>query len=111
MRASQTNDCVCRLDTHGREPRRIGESEQRIYLLNAREESPLYTPRERAALAWTGALTLIAETRAPDILCDEVRRHFDDKALVDPTALVGMTNLGNRPATSLRYDHPVNAER
>ena len=111
MRASETNDWICRLDTHSREPRRIGESEQRICLLNASEESPLSTSRERAALAWTEAPTLIAETRAPDILCDEVRRRFDDKALADPTAPVGMINLWNRPATSLRYGHPVDAER
>ena len=66
MRTSQINGCAYCLDMHSKELRRLGESEQRIYLLNAWEESPLYTPRERAALAWTEALTLIAQSHAPD---------------------------------------------
>ena len=63
----------------------------------------------RASLAWTDALTLIAETQAPDTVYDEVRRHFDDKELVDLTTLIGMINLWNRLAISLRYEHPVSA--
>lgn len=107
MRASQINGCAYCLDSHSKELRRLGESEQRIYLLNAWAESPLYSPRERAALAWTDALTLISQTHAPDALYEEVRRHFDDKELVDLTTLIGMINLWNRLAISLRYEHPV----
>ena len=107
MRASQINGCAYCLDMHSKELRRLGESEQRIYLLNAWRESPLYTPRERAALAWTEAVTLIAQTHAPDAAYTEVRRQFDDKELIDLTILIGMINLWNRLAISLRYEHPV----
>ncbi len=69
--------------------------------------SSLYTERERAALAWTEALTHIAETHAPDSAYDEVRRHFEDKELVDLTTLIGLINLWNRLAIGFRYQHPV----
>ena len=109
MRASQTNGCAYCLDMHSKVLRQGGESEQRLYLLSGWRESPLYSPRERAALAWTDALTLIAETQAPDAVYDELCRHFDDKEVVDLTTLVGMINLWNRLAISLRYEHPVSA--
>lgn len=109
MRASQINGCAYCLDMHSKALRRMGETEQRIYLLNAWRESPLYTPRERAALAWTDALTLIAETQAPDAVYDEARRHFEGKTLADLTTLIGMINLWNRLAISLRYEHPTDA--
>lgn len=102
MRASQINGCAYCLDIHSKVLRRGGESERRIYLLNVWQESPLYSQRERAALAWTEALTRIAETHAPDEIYDEVRRQFDDKELVDLTILIGMINLWNRVAISLR---------
>ena len=70
-------------------------------------ESSLYTKRERAALVWTEALTRIAETHAPDATYDEVRRHFEDKELVDLTTLIGLINLWNRLAIGFRYQHPV----
>jgi AhpD family alkylhydroperoxidase len=107
MRASQINGCAYCLDMHSKDLRRLGESEQRIYLLNAWQESPLYTPKERAALAWTDALTLISQTHAPDDVYEEVHRHFTDKELIDLTTLIGMINLWNRLAISLRYEHPV----
>jgi AhpD family alkylhydroperoxidase len=107
MRASQINGCAYCLDVHSRDARRNGETEQRLYLLDAWRESPLYSPRERAALAWTEALTLIAATRAPDEVYGEVRRQFDDKAIADLTTLVGMINLWNRLAIGLRYRHAV----
>jgi AhpD family alkylhydroperoxidase len=107
MRASQINGCAYCLDMHSKELRRLGETEQRIYLLNAWDESPLYTARERAALAWTEALTLISQTHAPDAVYDAVRPHFTSKELVDLTTLIGMINLWNRLAISLRYEHPV----
>ena len=107
MRASQINGCAYCLDMHSKALRKGGETEQRIYLLSGWRESPLYSPRERAALAWTDALTRIAETQAPDDVYDEVRRHFDDKEIVDLTTLIGMINLWNRLAISLRYEHPA----
>jgi AhpD family alkylhydroperoxidase len=107
MRASQINGCAYCLDSHSKQLRKGGETEQRIYLLNAWRESPLYSPRERAALAWTDALTLIAETQAPDDAYEEVRQHFEEKELVDLTTLIGMINLWNRLAISLRYEHPT----
>jgi|SRR5579871_1746194 AhpD family alkylhydroperoxidase len=111
MRASQINGCAYCLDMHSKALRKGGESEQRIYLLNAWRESPLYTPRERAALAWTDALTRIAETQAPDEVYAQLREQFDDKEIVDLTTLIGMINLWNRLAISLRYEHPVGGER
>ena len=79
MRASQINGCAFCLHMHSRDARAHGESEERLYLLNAWRESPLFTARERAALAWTEALTLIAETHAPDEVYEEVRRHFSEE--------------------------------
>jgi AhpD family alkylhydroperoxidase len=103
MRASQINGCAYCLDVHSRDARRQGESEQRLYLLDAWHESSLYTPRERAALAWTDTLTRVAETHAPDTDYEEVRRHFEDKELVDLTTLIGLINLWNRLAIGFRY--------
>ena len=107
MRASQINGCAYCLDSHSKELRKQGESEQRIYLLDAWRESPLYAPRERVALAWTDALTRISETHAPDDVYEGLREHFDDTEIVDLTTLIGMINLWNRLAISLRYEHPV----
>ena len=107
MRVSQINGCAFCLDMHGKDARRRGETEQRLYLLNAWRESPLYTPAERAALAWTEALTLIAETHAPDADFEELKKHFSDKEIADLTILVGMINLWNRIAIGMRNQHPV----
>ena len=106
MRASQINGCAYCLDMHSKALRQGGETEQRIYLLNAWRELPLYTPRERAALAWTEALTRITDGHAPDEVYAEACRHFDAKELVDLTTLIGMINLWNRLAIGLRYRHP-----
>jgi AhpD family alkylhydroperoxidase len=111
MRASQINGCAYCLDMHSKDARRQGESEQRLYLLNAWHESPLYTERERAALTWTEALTRVAETHAPDAAYGEVRRHFQDKELVDLTTLIGLINLWNRLAIGFRYQHPMEQAR
>ena len=106
MRASQINGCAYCLDMHSKELRRNGETEQRIYLLNAWAESPLYTPRAPAALGWTDDLTRIADTHAPDDVYAEVARNFQPKELVDLTTLIGMINLWNRFAIGFRYEHP-----
>jgi len=109
MRASQINGCAYCLSVHSHDARRNGETEQRLYVLPAWRETQFFTPRERAALAWTEALTLIAETNAPDDVYEEVQRQFNEKEIVDLTTLVGMINLWNRLAISLRYEHPVDA--
>ena len=106
MRASQINGCAFCLDMHSRDARRRGEPGQRLSLLDAWREVPLYSPRERAALAWTEALTLVAETRAPDGDYAELRRHFSEEA-VDLTTLVGLINLWNRLAIGFREQPPV----
>lgn len=107
MRASQINGCAYCLDTHSKDARKHGETEQRLYLLDGWHESPVYTPAERAALAWTDALTLVSETHAPDEDYEGLRKHFSDKEIVDLTILVGMINLWNRLAIGMRYVHDV----
>jgi AhpD family alkylhydroperoxidase len=107
MRASQINGCAYCLDVHSRDARRAGETEQRLYLLDAWEEASLYTPRERAALAWTDAVTRIADTHAPDDAYGALQAQFTDKEIVDLTILVGMINLWNRVAISFRNQHSV----
>ena len=109
MRASQINGCVYCLDMHSKDARRRGETEQRLYLLDAWREAPAYTPRERAALAWTEALTLISETHAPDDVYEALRPHFTEKEIADLTILVGMINLWNRLAIGSRSQPAVKA--
>jgi AhpD family alkylhydroperoxidase len=103
FRASQINGCAYCLDVHSKDARKAGETEQRLYLLDAWRESPHYTPAERAALAWTEALTTVAETRAPDADYAALRDHFSDKEIVDLTYLIGMINFWNRLAIGMRY--------
>jgi AhpD family alkylhydroperoxidase len=107
MRASQINGCAFCLDMHSRDARKRGETEQRLYLLDAWREVPLYSPRERAALAWTEALTRVADTHAPDEDYAELRRHFSEKEIVDLTTLIGTINLWNRLAIGFRAQPPI----
>ncbi len=109
-RASQINGCAYCIHMHTKDARAHGESEERLYLLDAWRESPLYTERERAALAWTEALTRIAETHAPDEVYDELRQHFDEKETANLTTLIGVINTWNRIAIGFRYLHPVKAK-
>jgi AhpD family alkylhydroperoxidase len=102
IRASQINGCAFCLDMHTRDARKHGETEERIYQLSAWHESPAFTARERAALGWTDALTLIAETHAPDHVYDEARRHFSDQELVNLTLAVVTINAWNRLAVGFR---------
>ncbi len=81
---------------HWKDLRAIGEAEQRLYSLDAWEESPYYSDRERAALAWTDAVTRISETRAPDAVYEEVKKHFTEKELADLTVAVATINMWNR---------------
>ena len=101
-RVSQINGCAHCLDMHTREARTAGETEQRLYLLPAWREAPLYSDRERAALAWAEAVTKISADDTPDDLYAEVRRHFDDKALVDLTLAIIAINGWNRLAIPFR---------
>jgi len=107
IRASQINGCAYCIDMHTRDARKAGETEQRLYLLSAWHESPLYTPRERAALTWTEALTRLPDTGAPDDAYGEVRRHFADAELVELTLLIGAINVWNRIGVGFRSVHPM----
>ena len=106
-RASQINGCAFCIDMHTRDARKRGETEQRLYLLNAWREAPCYTDRERAALAWTEAVTLIAETHAPDDVYDEVRARFSEAETVNLTILIGAINTWNRLSIAFRAIPPV----
>jgi AhpD family alkylhydroperoxidase len=104
IRASQINGCAYCLDLHTTEARHLGESQQRLDCLAAWRETPFFTERERAALGWTEAITLVAETRAPDAVFDEVKKHFSEAELVDLTAAIGMINLWNRLSVAFRSE-------
>jgi len=96
LRASQINGCAYCIDMHSQDLRAAGESEQRLYLLDAWREAPFYTDRERAALAWTEAVTLVSETHVPDEVFQEARRHFTEPELVNLTLAVVAINGWNR---------------
>lgn len=91
IRASQINGCIFCLNMHTREARALGETEQRIYGLSAWQEAPYYTEKERAALALTEAITLVAESRVPDEVFENARQHFDEKELA--ALIIGITNI------------------
>lgn len=101
-RASQINGCGFCINMHTQEARQRGESEQRLHLLNAWRESALYSAREKAALAWTEALTLINENHVTDRVYNEASQHFSEQELVTLTVAVGMINTWNRIAISFR---------
>ncbi|WGD53112.1 carboxymuconolactone decarboxylase family protein [Bradyrhizobium sp. CB1650] len=101
-RASQINGCAFCINMHTQDARKHGETEQRLYLLNAWHDSPLYTDRERAALAWTEAVTLISETHAPDDVYQELRKHFSESEAMNLTMLIGTINAWNRLAIAFR---------
>jgi AhpD family alkylhydroperoxidase len=105
IRASQINKCAFCLHMHTRDARKAGVSEERIYLLEAWRESPLYSDRERAALAWTEALTLLPETGAPDEVYAQVAAQFSEAEIVALTLAVGAINLWNRFGVAFRLPH------
>ena len=109
IRASQINKCAYCLHMHTREARNGGESEERIYLLEAWRESPLYTARERAALAWTEALTLLPETNAPDDVYAEVAAQFSEPEIANLTLAISAINVWNRFGVGFKLVHPVKA--
>ena len=107
IRASQINGCAVCLHMHTAAARKRGESEERLYLLDAWRESPLYSARERAALAWTEALTLVSETHAPDETYQALQAQFTPEEEVALTLLIVTINGWNRIQVGFRAVHPV----
>src|ERR1051325_4239721 len=102
LRASQINGCAYCIDMHWKDSRAAGESEQRLYGLDAWRESSYYTEPERAALAWTEAVTNIQDGHAPDEIFEEIRQHFSEKEIADLTLAIAAINAWNRLAISAR---------
>lgn len=111
LRASQINGCAFCIHMHAKEARSHGETELRIVMLNGWRESPLFTHRERAALAWTESLTRITKTHAPDADYDLVKSEFSEDEIVALTVLIGMINTWNRLQIAARAVHPVEAPK
>src|SRR5688500_8418483 len=116
LRASQINACAYCIDMHWKDARAHGETEQRLYGLDAWEESPCYTDRERAALAYVDSLTRGPDTHVPDDVFDRVRSHYSEQEVVDLTWLAAAINAWNRyaiamrsPAGTYQPPRPVNA--
>lgn len=114
LRASQINGCAYCIDMHTKDARSRGESEQRLYEVSAWREAPFYSERERAALAWAEAVTLISKDQVPDEIYESVKAHFTEKELVDLTLAVIAINSWNRlaitfrtPPGSYQPDHPT----
>jgi AhpD family alkylhydroperoxidase len=106
MRASQINGCAFCLNMHAKDARQRGETEQRLYLLNAWREAPYYSDRERAALAWSECLTQLATDRAPDAAYQALELVFTPVEIANLTALIGLCNLWNRVAVGLHARMP-----
>lgn len=104
VRASQINGCTRCLDMHTKDARAAGETEQRLYLIAAWHEAPCYTDRERAALAWTEAVTLVADKHVPDDAYEHARAQFSEKELVDLTMAIIAINSWNRMAVAFRTE-------
>ena len=109
IRASQINGCAICLHMHSRDARKAGESEMRVIMLNAWHESPLYSPRERAALGWTEALTRLADNPPTDEAYAAVEAEFSEAERVALTLAIGTINSFNRIGTGFRLGHPVAA--
>jgi len=104
LRASYMNGCAFCVDMHTKDARAAGESEQRLYAVPVWRETPFFTPRERAALAWTEAVTDLGRSHVPDDVYEEARAHFEEAELVDLTLCVIAINGWNRLAVSFRSD-------
>ena len=102
LRASQINGCAFCVDMHSADARKGGETERRLYALPAWHETPFFTPRERAALAWTEAVTTIAARGAPDDLHAALCAEFTEKERMDLTLAISMINCWNRLAIAFR---------
>ena len=104
LRASQMNGCAYCIDMHWKDARAAGETEQRLYGLDAWREAPYYTDKERAAFAWTEALTDVTNGHVPDAVYDLVRGQWSEREIIDLTLAVAQINAWNRIAISLRSE-------
>ncbi len=111
IRASQINGCAFCIAMHTRDARKLGESDERMHLLNAWREAPIYTAREQAALAWTEAITRIADGHIPDEIYEQVKRQFSEKEIVDLTAAAVAINGWNRIAIAFRSTPQVTSQK
>jgi AhpD family alkylhydroperoxidase len=111
LRASQINGCAFCIHMHTTDAMAHGENPMRLVMLNGWRESPLFSDRERAALAWTESLTQIAETHAPNADFEAVKSQFDDREIVALSILIGQINAWNRLQIAARIVHPVKAAR
>jgi AhpD family alkylhydroperoxidase len=111
MRASQINSCAYCLHMHSADAIKAGETPARLFLLDAWHESELYTPRERAALRWTDALTRLSEGSPSDEAYAELREHFSEKEAVDLSVAIGAINIWNRINVGFRTRHPQDRRR
>ncbi len=102
LRVSQINGCAYCIDMHSKDLRAVGETEQRIYLLDAWREAPFYSERERAALAWAEAVTLVTEGHVPDDVYEQARKQFSEEELVNLTLAVVTINGWNRLSIAFR---------
>jgi len=102
LRASQINGCAFCIDMHWKDLRALGQSEETLYMLNAWREAPGYTERERAALAWTEAVTLVSESHVPDDVYTAVHSHFTDAELANLTLAIAVINSWNRMNVAFR---------
>lgn len=102
IRASQMNGCAYCIDMHTKDARAQGETEQRIYALDAWRETPFFTDKERAALGWTEALTNIQQGHAPEAIYQELARHFSEEERVSLTLAITTINAWNRIAIGFR---------
>jgi AhpD family alkylhydroperoxidase len=107
IRASQINACACCLHMHLRDARKAGESQERLDLIGAWREAPVFSSRERAALAWTEAVTLLADTHVPDDVYETARAEFSEQELVDLTMAVVAINGWNRLLVAFRVPPAV----
>lgn len=104
VRASQLNGCAFCLDMHTKDARAAGETEQRLYALSAWREAPFYSGRERVALAWTEAVTFVADGHVPDDVYEQAREQFSEQELVDLTLAIAAINSWNRLAIAFRTE-------
>ena len=111
LRASQINGCAFCLAMHTRDARKIGETDERMHLLAAWREAPVYSARERAALAWVEAITLVTQGHVPDEAFEAVRKQFSEKEIVDLTAAAAAINTWNRIAIAFRVPPQVDSRR
>jgi AhpD family alkylhydroperoxidase len=102
LRASQINGCAFCIDMHSIDARAEGETEQRLYALNAWHETTFFTDRERAGLTWIEAITLVSASHVSDQVYEEVRKHFSEKEIFDLTFIASTINAWNRIAISAR---------